>query len=194
TDADGRFTLHGVGRDLHATLVVRHPQFAHQTILADTDSTPGPKTMTAALAPPQIVNVRVTYADTGGPAAHAPLEVRASHGRAVRVDEAETDTDGRARLNSWPADRHYYIMAFPPGGQPYLNNSGRIDWPKGVLEQSLNLVLPRGVLIDGKVTEKGSGKSVAGAMVEFAARGARQTGRSNNPLAETASDGSFRLG
>ena len=194
TDADGRFTLRGVGRDLHATLALSDPRFAHQTILVDTDGTPGPKTLTAALAPSQIVNVRVTYADTGEPAAHAPLSVLASHGRIRRIDEAETDAHGRAHLNSWPADRTYTVQAYPPKGQPYLRTPGMIEWPKGALERSLDLVLPRGALIHGKVVEEGSGKPVAGALVEYVTRDARQNRQTGSILVETAADGSFRLG
>jgi protocatechuate 3,4-dioxygenase beta subunit len=194
TDAEGRFTLRGVGRDLHATLVVHHPRFAHQMILVDTDNTPGAKTLTAALAPSQIVNVRVTYADTGEPAGHAPLSLLASQRGFYQHDEAETDANGRARVNSWPADPVYNIAAYPPERQPYLIASGRIDWPKGALEQSLDLVLPRGVLIRGRVTEEGSGKPVAGALVDFVTHAARQNRQTRSILVETASDGSFRLG
>src|SRR5262249_17799815 len=52
TDSEGRFTLHGVGQNLHAVLVVHDPRFAHQTIEFDTDDDSESKTMTAALAPP----------------------------------------------------------------------------------------------------------------------------------------------
>ena len=94
TDAEGRFTVRGVGQNLHAVLTVHHPRFAHQTIQVDTDDDAESKTVTAALAPPQIVNVRVTYADTGQPVPHAPLRVLASRGRVAMVDESETDADG----------------------------------------------------------------------------------------------------
>ena len=178
TDAEGRFTLRGVGRDLHASLTVHHPRFALQTIEVETDGASESKPMTAALAPAQIVNVRVTYADTGKPVPHAPLEVMASRGRVAMVDESETDAEGRSRVNSWPADRAYSFTAYPPEGQPYLIASGRVEWPKGALEQSLDLALPRGVLIHGKVTEEGSGKPVPGATVDFVARAERQNGQS----------------
>ena len=32
TDAEGRFTVRGVGQNLHAALAVHHPRFALQTI------------------------------------------------------------------------------------------------------------------------------------------------------------------
>jgi hypothetical protein len=60
TDAEGRFTVRGVGHNMHAVLVVRHPRFAHQTIEVETDDDSGSNTVTAALAPHQIINVRVT--------------------------------------------------------------------------------------------------------------------------------------
>jgi protocatechuate 3,4-dioxygenase beta subunit len=194
TDAEGRFIVRGVGRNLHATLIGRHPRFALQRIMVDTDSTPGSKTITAALAPSQILNVRVTYADTGEPVPHAPLLVSASQGRVAQIDEAETDDHGRARLNSWPADRAYGVFAYPPSGQPYIMAHGSIEWPKGAVEWSLDLALRRGILIHGKVTEEGSGKPVAGALVDFLTPTRPRNLFGSWTLAETTSDGSFGLG
>jgi protocatechuate 3,4-dioxygenase beta subunit len=193
TDAEGRFTVRGVGQNLHAALAVHHPRFANQTIEVDTDDEAESKTVTAALAPPQIVNVRVTYADTGRPVPHAPLGVLAYQARFARVDESETDGDGRARVNSFPTERGYGVTAYPPEGQPYLIANGRVDWPKGALEQTLNIALPRGVLVHGRVTEEGSGKPVPGARVDFTT----PRGPAGNDLSmsvHTGSDGSFRLG
>ncbi len=194
TDRDGRFTMRGVGRELRTTLAVHHPRFALQEIEIGTDGGSGAKTVTAALAASQIINVRVTYADTGKPVPHAPLRVTASKGRVAAVDGAETDAEGRCRVNSWPADRVYGLLAYAPEGQPYLPARGGINWPKGALEQSIDLSLPRGVLIPGRVTEEGSGKPVPGAVVGFIARGERLNPFGGGVQILTASDGSFRLG
>ena len=194
TDAEGRFVLRGVGQSLRVGLVARHPRFALQTIPIGTDDAPGPKAMTAALSPSQIIHLRLTYADTGRPVPHAPFIVTASHGRAFRTDEAETDADGRARLNSWPADRLYTIIAYPPEGQPYLVGIKSLEWPKGSVEQSVNLALPRGVLIRGRVTVAGDGRPVAGAIVTFAKRGERRNSIGRLIEVTSAADGSFRLG
>ncbi len=193
TDSEGRFTVRGVGQNLHAALTVHHPRFAHQTIKIDTDDDEESKTVTAALTAPQIVNVRVTYADTGQPVPHAPLRVIADQGAITRFDESETDADGRARINSYQTETGYYIMAFPPEGQPYLVASGRVGWPRGALEQTLNISLQRGVLVQGRVTEEGSGKPVPGALVDFTMR--QGLGRQDSIMSvHTDSDGSFRLG
>jgi protocatechuate 3,4-dioxygenase beta subunit len=154
TDAEGRFTVRGVGQKLHVALTVHDPRFALQMIPVATDDGAESKTVTAALAPPQIVNVRVTYADTGQPVPHAPLLVTAAQGMTVYKDESETDADGRARINSLPTDRGYSIMAYPSEGQPYLVASGGADWPKGALEQTFSISLQRGVLVQGKVPRR----------------------------------------
>ena len=134
-----------------------------------------------------------TYADTVEPVPHSPLRVGASSGRAQTIDESETDDAGLARINSWPADRSYSVTAYPPEGQPYLVASGRVEWPKGALEQTLEIALPRGVLVHGKVTEEGTGKPVAGARVDFTTR--RGPGDAGSSMSvRTNSDGSFRLG
>ena len=114
------------------------------------------KPTTTALIPAQVLTGRVTYADTGKGVPHAPLEVRASFGRAVLPTEFETDDQGRFRVNPPPADRSFAVRAYPPAGQPYLMASKSLVWPKGAIEQSLDLTLPRGVLIRGTVTEEGS--------------------------------------
>ena len=151
--------------------------------------------MTAALQPAQILNGRVTYADTGKPVPHAPLGVRPAGAGWATPAEFETDAEGRLRANPPPADHIYRRHGLSPGGQPYLTASKRLVWPKGELEQSLDLALPRGVSIRGKVTEEGSGKPVPGATVDFVSRGgaAGQSGKAGS-TGMTASDGSFQLG
>ena len=192
TDSEGRFTLRGVGRDLSATLTAHHPRFALQRIPVETDHTAKSKPFTAALVPAQIITGRVTYADTEEGVPHATLSLLASQGRVAHPADFETDAEGRFRLNPPPADRSFGITAYPPEGQPYLSVAKRLEWPMGALEQSIEITLPRGVSIRGKVTEAGSGKPVAGATVAYLARVRRGENRSIS--VHTASDGSFHLG
>ncbi len=195
TDSEGRFTMRGVGQNLQARLIVSHPRFAHDRIEVKTDDPSGSTSLTAALVPPQILNVRVTYADTGQPVPRAPLQVLASRGNFSLLDESETDAEGKARINSYPADRAYGVYAYPPEGQPYLITHGSVVWPKGALEQTLNIALPRGVLVHGRVTEEGSGKPIAGAMVDFEVRRELNGNNHNSTLTVYSQpDGSFRLG
>jgi hypothetical protein len=195
TDSEGRFTMRGVGQNLDVRLIVGHPRFAHDRIEVKTDDPSGSTTLTAALLPPQILNVRVTYADTGQPVPRAPLQVRAGRATFLLLDESETDADGKARINSYPSDRGYSVHAYPPEGQPYLIAHGSGVWPKGALEQTLNIALPRGILVHGRVTEEGSRKPIAGAMVDFEIRRDLNGNNQNSTLrVHTQPDGSFRLG
>src|SRR6266852_5304855 len=59
------------------------------------------------------------------------------------------------------------ITAFALEGEPYLNPIKRLEWPKGAIQQEIEITLPRGVLVRGVISEAVSGKPVAGAVVEF---------------------------
>jgi len=194
TDPEGRYTLRGLGPELGATLTVHHPRFALQSIQVESNGASESKPMAAALVPAQILTGRVTYADTGKGVAHAPLGLMASQGRVAILADFETDDEGRFRLNPPPADRSYNVWAYPPEGQPYLFAHKRLEWPKGALEQSLDLALPRGVLIHGRVTEEGSGKPVPGASVDFVPRANRQIRQNMGPAVHADADGSFQFG
>ncbi len=194
TDDQGRFALHGVGRGSRVFLTVDDLRFASQRIQLDTaDSKP----LTMALEPAKIINGRVTYADTGKPVPRALLMVQSykREGGGRGDTEFETDADGRFRINPTSGDG-YNVRAYPPAGQPYLSIMQRFEWPKGAIEHSLDLDLPRGVSIHGKVTEEGSGQPIAAATVRFIAFAERGNAASNSgsTVLDTAADGSFQFG
>jgi RNA polymerase sigma factor (sigma-70 family) len=194
TDADGRFSIHGVGRGLQASLSIIDSRFALQTIEVETDNSPNAKSATMALRPAQIITGRVNFADTGKPVPHAHLIVNARGGgqSGTRPTYFETDADGRFRANPSPGDQ-FIVNAAPPAGQPYLGASKRFEWPKGAIEHSLDLSLPRGVLIRGKVTEEGSDRPIAGAAVVFLAHlSVNDSGREGGGT-KTLADGSFEV-
>ena len=75
TDAEGRFTLHGLGRGLQVQLSMIDPRFAPQTMTVETDGGPEAKSVTMALVPAKTITGRVTYADTGKPVPKARMIV-----------------------------------------------------------------------------------------------------------------------
>jgi protocatechuate 3,4-dioxygenase beta subunit len=194
SDAEGRFTIHGAGRDLHIDLIINDPRFAQQRILVETDGASGSKPVTLALEPAKVIRGRVTEADTGKPIPHAHVVVMSYRGKGATHNDFEADAEGRFRTNPVSADR-FEVSASAPDRQPYLTIFKLFNWPKGAVEYPIDLALPRGVLIRGKVIEEGSGKPVAGARVSF---GARQTGdgqsRASNAVATSGLDGSIRIG
>ncbi len=151
------------------------------------------KQVTLALQPAQIITGRVTYADTGKPVPHAELSVRADRDGVGTSTEFQADADGRFRMNPSPGD-HFVVRAYPPKGQPYLIALRSFDWPTGTVEYSVDLALSRGVLIRGKVTERGSREPVPGATVLFNSPSRQGAGAGNmSTQVKTAVDGSFQL-
>jgi RNA polymerase sigma factor (sigma-70 family) len=198
TDAQGRFVMHGVGRNHRVFLTARHPRYALQAFEVETNDAPESKQVTLALSPARIIKGRLTYGDTGKPVAHAKIAVQPRaviNTIPVPFSFFETDADGRFHMNPPAADR-YHIAAWPPAGQPYLIQSQNLDWPKGALEQSLDLFTPRGVAIRGRVTEEGSGEPIAGATLLFMPRAGPlgNGGSSRSSPGSTAADGLFQLG
>jgi hypothetical protein len=192
TDANGRFSVHGVGRGMQTSLSIIDSRFALQMFEVKTDNSPDAKSVTTALRPAQIIIGRVTYADTGKPVPHAPLSVWDPDQNGGQSTNFQTDADGRFRVNPSSGDK-FYVAASAPAGQPYLGTSKGFEWPKGAIEHSLDLSLPRGVMIRGKVTEQGSNHPVAGASVYFNPRRGNDYSSHGGGRAKTLADGSFGL-
>jgi RNA polymerase sigma factor (sigma-70 family) len=199
TDAQGRFVLHGLGRNLLFGLRVRDDRFARTDLhRIGTGEGKQAKPVTLLLQPPRFVEGRVTFADTGKPVPNTVVMVRCftrrfgqssfDHGEAT----CRTDAQGRYRVNTYPGT-HIDVIISPPPGSPYLGTNKDLAWPRGVTRHRVNLALPRdlaltqGVLVRGKVTEKPSGKPVAQVAVTF------WRGTEAIASAKTGADGRFRL-
>jgi hypothetical protein len=197
TDGQGRFMLSGVGRGLHVTLSVHDPRFAQQRIDVETDDEPGSKEISAALQPATFIEGRVLGADTGAPIPGGPIVVRSSSGRGSGWFAAGFYADDRGRFKTNPyAGDHFRILAFPPKGQPYLAKEYELSWPKGSITKAMDLTLPRGVLIHGKVIESGSGtnRPVAGAKLQcFPKNRSGDVASGFETLVVTSDDGSFQV-
>jgi RNA polymerase sigma factor (sigma-70 family) len=168
SDAQGRFTLAGVGRGLSVTLFVNDPRFAQQRFdfqSADRDET---KEVTLALHPATIIEGRALAADTGRPIADAVISVRASFGLGggMFTTKFRADDEGRFKISPYSGD-YFRMRVFPPDGQPFLAREHEFAWTKGSVKKELDLTLPRGALIEGKVTEEGTGSPVEGASIQF---------------------------
>jgi hypothetical protein len=154
-------------------LHVRDDRFARQILhRLDTGNEGSAPELTLLLEPAQVLEGRVTCADTGRPAAHARLTV---HGETRKPNEptfqhgqvhARADADGRFRVLSYHGN-NLGVRVYPAGGTPYLAVTKDLAWPRGAVRQRLDLALPRGVLVRGRVVEEGPGRPVAGATITF---------------------------
>jgi protocatechuate 3,4-dioxygenase beta subunit len=188
---------------MSVTLYVRDERFAFQSlVVSDTGKPEQAEKFTRALEPARVLEGRVTYADSGKPAANVELM---AWGWGSRV---RTDRQGRYRLSSargplYEEKEVGILMAFPPEGEPYCNTQKEFRWPKGVVKHTLDLALPRGVLVRGKVTDEKTGQPVAGAQVRYFAQydnpslKAGETGPYNfangRDMVATGADGTFRI-
>jgi RNA polymerase sigma factor (sigma-70 family) len=169
TDAEGRFTIHGVGRRLKAALSVIGTRFALQHIDVETDDAAGAKLVTATLEPAKTFTGRVTDAGTRKPVPRARLEFFASGSRIQRDFRRTTfqaDGEGRYRANPSSGEQ-FLILVTPPEGKIYVETRKLVDWTKGAVEQSVDLALDRGATIRGKVVEERTAHPVAGALVSY---------------------------
>jgi len=208
TGDDGRFSLHGLSRATRATLIVDSPRFALQGIIVETEGAVGggrlapgvtvlkaggtsdSNPLTMILQPARLLTGRVTDADTGKPIGDARIGIGMSFANDVAAPR--TGADGRFRARVAIGDR-FDIRIVSPQGQPYRLFTKLLEWPKGAVEQSIEVALTRGVMIHGKVTEAGSGEPVAEAMVRFIPRGIQTINGPDSVPSSTSADGSFQL-
>jgi RNA polymerase sigma factor (sigma-70 family) len=165
-DAQGRFAVHGLGGSLKVRLAVEGDGYGPQAIyLEPSDLT---KEINRSLAPAQLIEGQVLQADTGKPVPHALLTVYASDQEDGSYGGmgGKADAEGRFRLNPYPG-KWFTLAAHPPIGEPYLSIEKRFKWEAGKVKRQMDLPLPRGVLVRGKITEAGSGKPVAQAAVHY---------------------------
>jgi beta-lactamase regulating signal transducer with metallopeptidase domain len=179
TDADGRFSIQGVGRERLIRLNFSGPTIQTKTISVLTrDIKPFQVTngrgspdwgitlyygtrFTHAAAPTKLVIGVVNDRETGKPLAG----VRIASDRTAEFPvygfngiEATTDQDGRYRLVGLPRGRGNQFIAIPAKGQPYLAARVEIPDTPGLDPVSLDVGLMRGIVIEGRVIDKSTGE------------------------------------
>jgi len=178
TDAQGRFTLRGLPVDAEVTLQVRDDRFALQDLRIATGHEASAKEIVLSLAPPHLLAGRVTFGDSGQPAAGARLHVIGYQSpeaiQSFDRIEGQTGPDGRFRISASVA-HHYVIVVDPPEGSPYLLRRLTPDATEG-LRQEIDVSLERGILVRGQIHESSSGRPVAGAIVVYRPK------RKKNPM------------
>jgi beta-lactamase regulating signal transducer with metallopeptidase domain len=179
TDVDGRFAIQGVGGERLIRLKLSGPTIQTKEIGVLTRSTVPFRvtngrgsadwgialyygtTFTHAVAPTKPVIGVVKDTETGKPLAG----VRIASDRTAEFPvygfngiEATTDEYGRYRLIGLPKGTGNQFIAIPAKGQPFL--AARVEVPDspGLDPVSLDIGLKRGIVIEGRVTDKTTGE------------------------------------
>src|SRR5262249_32601299 len=79
-----------------------------------------------------------------------------------------TDAKGRYRLVGLPKGVGNKIRLVPPAGQPYLSVHALVPDSPGLNPVTVDVELKRGVWVEGKLTDKATGKPVQGYVSYFA--------------------------
>jgi beta-lactamase regulating signal transducer with metallopeptidase domain/protocatechuate 3,4-dioxygenase beta subunit len=215
TDSQGRFTLRGVDRDQRVSLALRDERFAKEGFViapanqrSNRVSLDSSGELVLSPAPARAATVfegKITCGDTGKPAAGAFVAIdglRESSGGTWLRSRATTDAAGRFRVKSPHEATVFCVTVSPADGQPYLICEQQISLTDKEQPPKIEIALPRGVLLRGKVVEKQSGRPVAGAAIVFneyqypryAPERAPANHTPRTPCTVTKADGTFALG
>jgi hypothetical protein len=160
-----------------------------------------------AATPSRPIEGIVRDKETRQPIAGAIIESTTLADRDVWNDtavESTTDAQGHYRLIGMPPGAGNVIVVGGPPGQTYLPAQIEVDNPPGLGPVTLDIDLPRGIVIEGKVTDLRTGAPVAAGVIYHAAAdnpsldgapGFRANSVSHGRLLRvgTAPDGRFRI-
>jgi protocatechuate 3,4-dioxygenase beta subunit len=217
-DRDGRFELRGLGRERVAGLTVSGPTIATQQVRVRTrpgetvrrpewKDFPNSGGLTYygaafehAVGPTRPVSGVVREKGSGKPLAGATVEsvvLAGTNFHGHTFVRTTADREGRYRLVGLPPGEGNRIRALPPEGQPYLSDSRPVPAPDGLGAVAVDFELSRGVWVEGKVTDKVTGKPVPAGVEYFAFRDNPHLqavpGLSTHQQVHTGDDGAFRF-
>jgi hypothetical protein len=197
TDDQGRATVPGIGRGLNVILTVRDLRYARQDLYIDPRTGAAEKETTHALRPARIFEGRVLAADTGAPVPNAMISIAASESQFGSMLNTRFRADAQGHYTANPtAGEFFRVYAYAPEGQPYLVPEVEVPWTKGAVKKALDIRVPRGVVIRGKVAEAGTNRPLAGASIQFIPVGYQNpegTLSGWQAMAASRPDGSFQV-
>jgi RNA polymerase sigma factor (sigma-70 family) len=185
TNERGEFAFNGFGPNLRLELEIKDPRYQRKDEwFVETADKKQSENLHLVLLPGQVVEGRIIYGDTRKPVPYARLMIVSPY----IVDE-KADADGRFRISIFSGQfskGDVGVHAYAPDGELYMPASQGVHFDKGVVRREVELALPRGVPIRGKITEAGSGKPVAGAFVTY--------NGDTNVRARSGPDGRYQIG
>jgi hypothetical protein len=232
TDAEGRFRLAGMGRNRLVTVRLDGPTIASQQFailtragktievqeraaLMGNQEDRESNTITTyygadfrhAAAPTKPVQGIVRDKDTKKPLPGVTVQSYVktiSSGLFQRVDIVRTTTDaeGHYRLTGLPKGGGYKIAAMPAGEQPYVAISKDVPDSLALDAVTVDFEMKAGIWIEGKLTDKATGKPLRGTVEYFSLTnnpnmgdypGFEGTFMLEGQLVQTRADGSYRV-
>jgi hypothetical protein len=155
------------------------------------------KETTIALQPAQMIEGHVLAADTGRPIPNAVVSattrVQNEHANGFFTAKFRADDQGRFTLNPI-AGESITLGAFPTGDEPYLIQQDELKWPKGAVGMTHDIKVRRGMLIRGKVTERGTDRPLAASSIQYIpVQGDNKVLSGWQAIVASHDDGSFQI-
>ena len=171
TDADGRFTLKGIGRDRMVHVAISGPNIASQ--LLEVETRPGPmRTLPGRIRQGKMLPKRIRYGarfeHVAAPSRPVVVVVRErGSGRPIlgaRINFREaTDARGRFRLGGLPYEDKITLQVYLPAGLPYFSREVTIEAKEpGLKPVTADIELTKGILLRGRLTDEKSGRPIRG--------------------------------
>ena len=181
TDADGRFQIQGLPAEQRIGLRIEREMFTREFVYAATTESAqrdiprdrflgvstegrvqwGPSPVhtgdfTVTLAPGWDLTGRITFADTGEPIPEARIDF--SHWNYSRP--TVSDADGRFRVPGIGFSTAT-LSVLAPEGSEYVNRQLILQFQPDQRKPTIELSLPRGVMVSGTVVDATTGKGIA---------------------------------
>jgi hypothetical protein len=226
TGADGRFTIRGIGRErvanlrfegptiraMEASVMTRAGQPVQVPIFGrrknDRVKTYHPARFELAAPPSRPIEGIVRDRDTGAPMAGVTIrsfqfaDQDLGNNQLIRT---QTDAAGRFRMTGMPLGKGNEVIVIPPEDQPYLPAQLKLDELTAAGPLRVEFRLKRGVWVEGKVTDKATGRPVPASIRYAAAKDNPHLaeapgfgdlflhGGDSPGVKETADDGTYRI-
>ncbi len=189
TDADGRFTLRGIGRERIAVLQIEEPGIETRKLYArtragatlrvpgewrnpslDTYTFHGAKFDYAAAPSRPVIGV-IRDNDTLDPLEGVTIEAEKLAGERISgwpngFIQTKSDAEGRYRLEGLPLGENL-LLATKPGEEPYVTTALPVETTPANETATLDFKLKRGVWIRGRVTDAETGAPLRGRVEYF---------------------------
>ena len=190
TDADGRFRIEGLGRDVLAELEISDPRLAFKRVrvvtremdrIMEIAEGPGPGGLdepgqygadcTIAVEPSRAIEGFVRDLETGEPIPGAIVTAGQLAGSNRNIEGEITnraDARGRYRLIGLPKANGHKLSVYPPLDRPYfITESIEVPARPGLEPVPFDIALRRGIWITGRVTDVKTSKPVAASVDYF---------------------------
>ncbi|WP_165071187.1 M56 family metallopeptidase [Paludisphaera rhizosphaerae] len=168
TDEEGVIKVAGLGRGIMTSPSINDPRYVLDAAFVKAAPAEGSRRTRVQLSHALRISGLVKTADDGRPIPGATVKVttRIDPTGSERSGKAQSDEQGRYAATIPPTSSKLEVTITPPLGSPYLTRFDEFPKPPDATPQTLDLTVPRGVLIEGRVVDR-EGRPIGNATITY---------------------------